>query len=314
MTPKFGNQLRVPTNSNEELQQQLKLFYDWAHYNNMKFNDDKFQALYHGKMEQNQSYTSPDGKTILQKQSVKDLGVYMSADGKFKTHIQNIVMTANKLTAWAMRIFIIRDTSLMITLYKSLILSKLEYACILWSPADAYCINLLESVQRRFTSRLPIFLTYNEELEMPICTTNYWERLKQLKIFSLERRRERYMIIHIYKILIGLCPNPGLVRDFNLRTKITVVPKINPKAPAWVKNLRHSTFFCRGPQLYNKLPTELRELEDINIPEKKHVEIFKAKLDNILRRIPDQPTASELVRAAESNSILHQVAYISPDM
>ena len=29
---------------------------------------------------------------------------------------------------------------------------------------------------------------------------NYWERLRELKLYSLQRRRERYIIIHIWKI------------------------------------------------------------------------------------------------------------------
>ena len=102
--------------SKHQLQQQLQIFYDWAHCNNMKFNDDKFEALYHGKKDQEHIYLSPEGTTIPPKQSVKDLGVYMSTDGKFKTHIQNIVITANKLTAWCMRVFTTRNTNLMITL------------------------------------------------------------------------------------------------------------------------------------------------------------------------------------------------------
>ena len=35
----------------------------------------------------------------------------------------------------------------------------------------------------------------------------YWERLKSLKIQSLQRRRERYVIIHTWKILNNLTNN-----------------------------------------------------------------------------------------------------------
>ena len=44
-----------------------------------------------------------------------------------------------------------------------------------------------------FTSRIATFLGYDAELEMPVYTVDYEDRLKVLKIFSLERRRERYI-------------------------------------------------------------------------------------------------------------------------
>ena len=91
----------------------------------------------------------------------------------------------------------------MIVLLKGLIVSALEYACIIWSPHEATLIRLIEDVQRKFTSRIQKFNEYNEELGMLTCTTNYWQRLKELKIYSLERRRERYMILFMYKILLG---------------------------------------------------------------------------------------------------------------
>jgi hypothetical protein len=36
---------------------------------------------------------------------------------------------------------------------------------------------------------------------------NYWERLKHLALYSLEERRERYIIQYTWKVLTGLAPN-----------------------------------------------------------------------------------------------------------
>ena len=36
---------------------------------------------------------------------------------------------------------------------------------------------------------------------------SYWEQLEQLRMYSLERRRERYQIIYTWRILEGLVPN-----------------------------------------------------------------------------------------------------------
>ena len=177
----------------------------------------------------------------------------------------------------------------MTTLLKSLIISHVEYGCVVWSPTDQHQINLLESVQRRFTSRMTCFLTYDAELEMPVCTTDYASRLKELKIYSLQRRRERYLIIYIYKIIIHLIENPGLVIDYNPRTKLMVHPKTCNQAPAWIRRARSSSFFVQGPAMYNALPAHLRELEDIAHPSKSNVDSFKGRLDTHLSEIPDEP-------------------------
>ena len=291
------------------LQEQLNRFYRWAQYNNMIFNNTKFEALLY-QTDQPFNYTAPDGSNIDTKQVVKDLGVLMSANGTFDAHIQSTVAAAKRLSHWILRVFHTRNTDPLIKLYKALVLTKLEYACILWSPTSQMSINLLENVQRRFTSRIRQFNTFDAQLGRYICTVSYWIRLRTLNIFSLERRRERYMIIHLYKIIIGLVPNPDFqIREFE-RTNIKILPKYCKSARPTVKTLRHSSFFSHGPRLYNLLPGYLRLREFIDAPKNTHVDDFKKNLDRFLRRIPDQPTIIGYPRAAISNSILHQIKYI----
>jgi hypothetical protein len=87
-------------------------------------------------------------------------------------------------------VFRTRDTVTMITLYKSLVRSLLEYCCPLWNPRKVTDIQLLESVQRTFTSKI-----------RSVKHLNYWDRLRTLKLMSLQRRRERYIILQMWKVL-----------------------------------------------------------------------------------------------------------------
>ena len=49
------------------------------------------------------------------------------------------------------------------------------------------------------------------------------------------------MILYIYKIIIGLVPNPGFEEfPYNDRTGLKVRAKQNRKAAPWVQNLRNS--------------------------------------------------------------------------
>jgi len=64
-------------------------------------------------------------------------------------------------------------------------------------------------------------------------------------------------------------------------------------SPTWAKRIRNSSFFVQGPRLYNKLPSHLRELENIANLSKKNVESYKAKLDKYLQTILDIPGTSQ---------------------
>ena len=84
---------------------------------------------------------------------------------------------------------------------------------------------------------------------------NYWERLKRLKIPSLQRRRERYQIIHIWKIAESIIPNDlGLhfydTPRFGLKCRI---PAYNPRQ-RHLSTLKYDSFFTKGPSLFNILP------------------------------------------------------------
>ena len=288
------------------LQEDLNRLYQWAHRNNMEFNGPKFELTTFGK-ESKRSYKAPDGKPIQRKATIKDLGVYVSNNLKFDEHINVTVKGGQRIANWTLRTFRSRDKGVMRTLLKGLIIPKAEYGSIIWSPVDVKKIAFIENIQRRFTSRIEDYQTYDDKLKRPICTTNYWDRLKDLKLYSLERRRERFIILYIYRFIIGVIKIPCFQVYFD--RGIQVQRKFNNKAPEAIKKLRRNSFFYRGPQLYNLLPEELRQMEFIVNPGKMHVEKFKEKLDKYLSTIPDQPAAPGLKCSAETNSLVHQVPY-----
>ena len=69
----------------------------------------------------------------------------------------------------------------------------LEYNSSCWSPCLVKDIRRIEAVQRRFTKRIPGMAGYS-----------YSERLKRLKLDSLEVRRIRADLHQVYKIVHGL--------------------------------------------------------------------------------------------------------------
>ena len=111
----------------------------------------------------------------------------------------------------------------------------------------------------------------------------------------------------MFKILKGLVPNPGIIFKENMRTGIKAsVPKINNTLPLKVRSMKEQSFNVEGPKLFNCMPQEIR---DFNSDSQNPAHSFKNKLDAFLTKIPDQPTVYGLIRAATTNSMIHQVAY-----
>ena len=81
----------------------------------------------------------------------------------------------------------------MLQLYKILVQPHLEYCVQFWSPHYRKDVEALERVQRRFTRMLP-----------GMEGRSYDERLRDLRLFSLERRRLRGDLIEAYKMIRGL--------------------------------------------------------------------------------------------------------------
>lgn len=255
----------------------------------MVFNQKKFETITYGKSDRPSQYTTPNGTLIERKDYIKDLGIIIQENLKFDRHIATIAAKGHRMVGWSLRSFKTRETKTMRILLQSLIISQCEYGSIVWSPRTRSHVNLLESVQKKFTSRFARFQSYEENA--PRCNIDYPTRLRVLGLYSMERRRERYAIVYLYKITIQLVPNPGLQIHYDPRRKTTVEPKsvISATIPAWIRNARNNSFFSIGPKLYNGLPAHLRELESIRQPSKLHVDAFKRKLDRHLQSIPDIP-------------------------
>ena len=75
-------------------------------------------------------------------------------------------------------------------LYKSLVRPHLEYGNVVWGPFFKEDIKLVEKVQRRATKMV------HELKELP-----YDERLRALRLLSLQHRRRRDDMIFAYKII-----------------------------------------------------------------------------------------------------------------
>ena len=185
-----------------------------------------------------------------------------------------------------------------LTLLKSLVIPLLEYCCQLWNPWKAKDIQVIKAIQRSFTYKI----TEVQHL-------NYWKRLHELKLYSLQKRGERYIIIYIWKITQHMVPNIDGTMGHRIKTRKykrlgTQCVIQYPTTITIEQSLQENAITVFGPGLYNSLPKYLRDIEIVN------TEKFKFELGKFLELFPDKPKMLNYVTAAGSNSILDQLTYL----
>ena len=147
----------VSTDDTLVLQSDLSSVIKWAKKNNMSLHEDKFELLIHRHNPQNlllehafavqcQTYEVSDGNLLYPVDKVKDLGIILSSDLSWGSHISTIASRARKVAAWVLSAFKTRNMLTMMTLYKSLVRSHLEYCCPLWNSCKTSETQEIEGV------------------------------------------------------------------------------------------------------------------------------------------------------------------------
>ena len=79
------------------------------------------------------------------------------------------------------------------TVWCSIVQPHIDYCSQLWTPHRVEDIQKIMSLFRSLSSKI-----------YPISELNFWDRLSAPKMYSRERRMERYWIIYTWKILEGI--------------------------------------------------------------------------------------------------------------
>ena len=177
--------------------------------------------------------------------NTRDLGITVASNLSPALHINDIVSRAHKHAMLIYRTFESHDVNLLVRAYKTYVRPLVEYNSVVWSPFNLQDIDAIESVQRRFTKRLP---------GLGLCP--YRVRLQRLNIQSLELRRLHSDLIWCYKIIFGLVDMDSC--DFF--TPCTVVSTRGHRYKVYKKSTSgvRSNFFCeRVVNVWNKLTSHI---------------------------------------------------------
>ena len=273
----------------DNLQSDLDNIYLWSSENNMMFNQEKFQYIsYHmgDPSKINNIYLSPDLNILPKSGEVKDLGILMSENCDFDNHIATVVKKCSRLCGWILRTFSTRSKPVLLTLFKSLVIPHLDYGSQLWSPFQVKSINALERVQRVFTKHID-----------GMHNLSYAERLKSLGIYSLQRRRDRYMAIYMWKILERKVPNFSPPIQCHISDRRGRLCSSGVVPTGHLGTLCHNSFRNRAATLFNCLPKHIRNIVNCANPI-----MFKRALDNHLCSIEDSPMVPNECNSLNSRS------------
>ena len=89
------------------------------------------------------------------------------------------------------------------------------------------------------------------------------------------------------------------------RGRLCVPNQVVPGAPANVRRAREFSLGVKGARIFNLLPSYIRNINSESI------DTFKSALDKFLSEIPDHPTVGGRARAADTNSLLHQIPMLN---
>ena len=140
------------------------------------------------------------GTVLDNVENIKYLGITITNDLKWNTHISNIYTKANRTLGFLRRNFSACLQDVKESAYKGLVRPVLEYGSSVWDPSGILLQEELEKVQKRAAR----FVTGNYIYEIGRMTGI----LEQLKYESLKKRRRASRIMMLYKGLKGAASIP----------------------------------------------------------------------------------------------------------
>ncbi len=195
-----------PSEWSPVLQSALSVLETWTTAWDLSLAVPKCLLLFLGRLNAKHSYRL-FGHELQAVPAVRDLGVIVSEDLSWFPHISTIVAKASKCVNAIFKAFVYSDFELLARAYCTYVRPMLESASAVWSPYLKQDINLVESVQRKFSKRL--------FARCKLQSASYENRLAILKWPTLEERRKRADLMSTFKIIKGF--STGAVGLFSSR-------------------------------------------------------------------------------------------------
>ena len=254
-----------------QLQRDLRNLERWATDWGMRFNASKCYVMTVGKGSTNSYMYELCGTFLQGVTQEKYLGVLISSDLSWTTHIQNVASSANQKLGFMKRNLKGSPKELKKLAYLTTVRSSLEYASTIWDPHQQGQKQLLEATQRKAARWIQNDFSR---------TSSVSSMMVNLGLEPLEEGRRISRLAFLYKILheevavpaseLGIIRNPRATRGLYTRDKL-IVPRCNTTQ-------LQNHFVSRTIPQWNKLPDDSTSAGS--------VQAFKRKLSVLPSTLP----------------------------
>ncbi|KAF7248244.1 LINE-1 retrotransposable element ORF2 protein [Varanus komodoensis] len=287
-----------------QIQKDLDRLWKWAGDNRMAFNVDKCKVLHLGHRNRCHKYRLGD-KWLESSTCERDLGVLVDCRLNMSQQCDAVVKRANATLGCIARSVPFKSREVLLPLYTTLVRPQLEYRVQFWAPHYRKDIARLESVQRRAT-RLVAGLQ-----GMP-----YEARLRELGLFSLEKRRLRGDMLATYRYVRRRHMEMGRDLFFPAEEGRTRSNGAKLREPRFHLDARKHFLTVRTPRVWNGLPREVIEAPSMQVF-KDRLDVYMGKKDepenyrpvdltSIPEKILEQIIKKSICKHVEENAVINR--------
>ena len=242
-------------NDQAKLQRDLDRLAEWEKRWGMDFHPEKCNILSVTRLKQPYTFRYKlKGHVLENSTTTKYLGVNLTSNLCWSTHIDKSTKKANSVLGFIKRNIRTKNRDTKATAFKTLVRPHLEYCSSVWNPHTEKDKKKIEMVQRRAARY--VLNDYNT-------TSSVSAMLEELGWETLESRRQKLQLTLFFKIVNNLVDIPAANYLTSAPSSLRANHKLKFRHLSSKTDSLKFSFFPRTIPIWNSLPASVAEASDL---------------------------------------------------